>query len=50
MLRPDAHMDARMDGKRENSIPTTNKVCGGITKSHQFLLVEIQQLSMCVNL
>ena len=22
--------DARTDGKRENSIPTTNKVCGGI--------------------
>ena len=21
--------DARMDGQRENSIPTTNKVCGG---------------------
>ena len=21
---------ARMDGQRENSIPTTNKVCGGI--------------------
>ena len=23
--------DARTDGQRENSIPTTNKVCGGIT-------------------
>ena len=22
-------MDGRTDGKRENSIPTTNKVCGG---------------------
>ena len=22
--------DARTDGQRENSIPTTNKVCGGI--------------------
>ena len=25
--------DARMDGQRENSIPTTNKVCGGYKKS-----------------
>ena len=24
--------DARMHGQSENSIPTTNKVCGGITK------------------
>ena len=24
--------DARTDGQRENSIPTTNKVCGGIMK------------------
>ena len=33
MLRTDgrthARMDARMDGQRENSIPTTNKVCEG---------------------
>ena len=25
----DAHMDGRTHGQRENSIPTTNKVCGG---------------------
>ena len=24
--------DARTDGQRENSIPTTNKVCGGYNK------------------
>ena len=24
-----ARTDARTDGQRENSIPTTNKVCGG---------------------
>ena len=24
--------DARMDGQRENSIPPTNKVCGGYKK------------------
>ena len=28
--RTDARTDARTDGQRENSIPTTNKVCGGI--------------------
>ena len=29
--RTDARTDARTDGQRENSIPPTNKVCGGIT-------------------
>ena len=28
--RTDVRTDARTDGQRENSIPTTNKVCGGI--------------------
>ena len=28
--RMDARTDGRTDGQRENSIPTTNKVCGGI--------------------
>ena len=27
--RTDARMDGRTDGQRENSIPPTNKVCGG---------------------
>ena len=27
--RTDARTDARTDGQRENSIPPTNKVCGG---------------------
>ena len=27
--RMDARTDARTDGQRENSIPPTNKVCGG---------------------
>ena len=26
----DTHTDARMHGQRENSIPTTNKVCWGV--------------------
>ena len=30
--RTDALTDARTDGQRENSIPTTNKVCGGYEK------------------
>ena len=27
--RTDARTDGQTDGQRENSIPTTNKVCGG---------------------
>ena len=27
--RTDPRTDRRTDGQRENSIPTTNKVCGG---------------------
>ena len=27
--RTDAHTDGRTQGQHENSIPTTNKVCGG---------------------
>ena len=30
--RTDARTDTRTDGQRENSIPPTNKVCGGIIK------------------
>ena len=30
MLRMDGRTYVRTDGQRENSIPTTNKVCGGI--------------------
>ena len=30
--RTDARTDRRMDGQRENSIPPTNKVCGGYNK------------------
>ena len=31
--RTDTRMDGRTDGQRENGIPTTNKVCGGIIRS-----------------
>ena len=30
--RTDGQTDARTDGQRENSIPPTNKVCGGYKK------------------
>ena len=30
--RTDARTDTRTDGQRENSIPPTNKVCGGYNK------------------
>ena len=29
--KPYGRMDGHTDGQRENNIPTTNKVCGGIT-------------------
>ena len=32
--RTHARTHARTDGQRENSLPTTNKVCGGIIKSN----------------
>ena len=31
--RTDGSTDGQTDGQRENSIPTTNKVCGGYKKS-----------------
>ena len=31
-LRTDGRTDACTHGQRENSIPTTNKVCGGIMR------------------
>ena len=31
--RTDAQTDGRTDGQRENSIPPTNKVCGGYKQS-----------------
>ena len=40
--------DVRMHGQRENSIPTTNKVCGGYNQAsvttiiHEFIKVDIQ--------
>ena len=33
----DARTDARTDGQRENSIPPTNKVCGGYNYSQRCL-------------
>ena len=30
-------MDGRTDGQRENSIPPTNKVCGGYKKMYKYL-------------
>ena len=34
--RTDGHTDARTHGQRENSIPPTNKVCGGYKKQTIF--------------
>ena len=35
--RTHAHTDARTHRQRENSIPTTNKVCGGYNKFNNIL-------------
>ena len=34
--RTHGRTDARTDGQRENSIPTTNKVCGGYNERYCF--------------
>ena len=36
--RTDARTDAWTDGQRENSIPPTNKVCGGYNKKDSLYL------------
>ena len=34
----DGRTDARKHGHGENSIPTTNKVCGGITRDYDIII------------
>ena len=36
--RTDARTDGRTDGQRENSIPPTNKVCGGNNNNYNRLV------------
>ena len=36
----DGRTDGRTDGQRENSIPPTNKVCGGYNKEHKGVILE----------
>ena len=38
--------DGRTDGQRENSIPPTNKVCGGYNKLEQFCKAKKSNPSM----
>ena len=47
------HTDARTDGQRENSIPPTNKVCGGYNKGvpkhiTHMSVASYHRLSSCV--
>ena len=42
--RTDGRTEGRTDGQRENSIPPTNKVCGGIKKGHN----SIKGLGSCL--
>ena len=37
--RTDAQMDGRTDGQRENSIPPTNKVCGGYNYIYIYIYI-----------
>ena len=36
--------DGRTDGQRENSIPPTNKVCGGYKDWHSYTLIRYPNL------
>ena len=49
--RTDARTDARTDGQRENSIPPTNKVCGGYKNqmSSEIKLIERTKVYYCFN-
>ena len=49
--RTDARTDGRTDGQRENSIPPTNKVCGGIKKTADSVLLSLfmRTNKMCNN-
>ena len=44
--RTDRHTDARTDGQRENSIPPTNKVCGGYKKGKTKVLKTDESLML----
>ena len=46
--RTDGHTDGRTDGQRENSIPPTNKVCGGIIILA--ILLESHPRTVCIQL
>ena len=39
--RTDTRTDARTDGQRENSIPPTNKVCGGYNNKKNLFQVQV---------
>ena len=39
--RTDERTDGRTDGQRENSIPPTNKVCGGYKNVRKFIGVYV---------
>ena len=39
--RTDARTDGRTDGQRENSIPPTNKVCGGYSNFTELFLMMV---------
>ena len=41
--RTDGHTDGRTDGQRENSIPPTNKVCGG----YNYRSMQVKSIAEC---
>ena len=47
--RTDARTDGRTHGQRENSIPPTNKVCGGYNKENGSPLTDSQELKKTPN-
>ena len=42
--------DARTQGQRENSIPTTNKVCGGYKKQNSITLIRQSKLFSAIHM
>ena len=46
--RKDGRTDGRTDGQRENSIPPTNKVCGGYKKHGKRILI-CPSLTLCID-
>ena len=48
--RTDGRTDGRTHGQRENSIPPTNKVCGGYNYDNKLFLLDLIVIHSCTRL